>query len=548
MQTVNYYTGAQANDNSDEFMISAREMYTQQQMTQPQANPYFTYGSNNSGGYQGPGPGSNLEFFQGNNLVGQQYIPQTNFSMNQGVNGLHYTTSGTNMGYQNQNGFPQMPNQMQIMTPQYPLIQNMQQTAQLYTPMQNFAPNPQYYGYRDNGPGVVTYSNPNFSGYKGNPAIDYIQQRQAQGNITQPINYYGAQQPQGQTVHVSKQDPLNGGKYLFTPDLQNQLDQMQVDMIIDNQEAIARREEQARKLSGSYLNSNYAGGISAYNSNLYGGMDPQVYNKYKSKLQDLACQAEERRNKFNKNLSKLVHNWLGDEISDEQLDKEFEGYTYTIPQEDIVFAQNQQRFDRLVPVNTAAIFWAHDAEVTAEFKKYCPDGRSMNEFFNDATMILIKDAEEQEAHRRRDGKQYYDQDIMHHYIRKFAMERNIDDSAIDYSKASKGDIMKHLMGKDNLKDLEDSGITIKEDGHFDFNINWDSAPESLKMKLRDPSPTSSLPSGSLTGPVIKNENVIQYEQNRSRFFQSIMESEGPKMNHEGSGNLMNLANMSPGGG
>ncbi len=548
MQTVDYYTGAQTNpgDESDQFMVSAREMYTQQQMQTPQANPYFSYGDT---GYQGPGPGSHLEFYQGNTMVGQQYIPQQPMQYNSAVNGLHYSPVTTNMGYQNQNGYLGAPNQMPIQTPQSPVMQYVPQSGQLYTQMQYSAPNPQFYGYRDGGPGVVTYSNPAYNGFvgrTGNPALDYIQQRQ--GGY-QPINY-GVQQPQqGHVIHVKGADPLQNGKYLYTSNLEEQLDQLQVDMVLENQEAIAKREEQAKKLSGSYLNNNYLGGLGAYGYNLYGGIDPQVYNKYKTKVQELASEAEERRNKFNKNLSRLVHNWLGDDVTDEQIDKHFEGYTYTIPQQDIYFAQAQQRFERLVPVNTAAAFWAHDAEVTAEFRKYCPDGRNMNEFFNDATMVLIRDAEEQEAHRRRDGKLYYDQDIMHHYIRQYAKEKMIDDSGIDYTKASKGDIMKHLMGKDNLKDLEDSGITIKDDGHFDFNIRWDTAPESLKLKLRDPSPTSSLPSGSIKGPVIQNDNVIRYEQNRSKFFQSIMENSAPKINHgDGSGNLQNLSNLSPPGG
>ena len=48
------------------------------------------------------------------------------------------------------------------------------------------------------------------------------------------------------------------------------------------------------------------------------------------------------------------------------------------------------------------------------------------------------------------------------------------------------------------------------------------------------------------GPVIQNENVIQYEQNRSKFFQSIMDTT-KKINYDdGTGaNTRNLVNTGP---
>lgn len=537
MQTVNYYTGAPANmDDSDQFMINARDMYTQQQMQTGPSNPYYTCNTNQ--GYTGPRPGSNLQFYQGNNLVGQQFVPQQPYPMYNQVNGLHYNTSGTNMSYQTQNGFVQAPNQMQLQYHQSPQMQYVPNNAQY---MPNVAPNPQIYGYRDNGPGIVTYRNP---GYVGNPAISYIEQRQQMGY--QPM-MYGNQQPQEKVVQVRGIDPLNGGKYLFSADTQDKLDQLQVDMVLENQQSLAKKELQAKRMSGSYLNNNFGGGF-MYNPQLYGGIDPQVYSKYKAKVQEMAQEAEERRINFNKRLSKLCHSWLGDNTTDEEINKAYEGYTYTIPYETIQFANAQQRFENLVPVNTAPLYWAHDAQVTAEFRKYCPNGRSMNEFFNDATMIRIKDAEEQEKHRRRDGKLYYDQDIMHYYIRKYAKDNLIDDSGINYNKATKADIMKQMMGKENYKDLEDVGIKLTEDGHLDVSFDFSTAPQSLRDKLRDPSPTSSMPSGAMNGygPVIQNENVIQYEQNRSKFFQSIMDTT-KKINYDdGTGaNTRNLVNTGP---
>ena len=547
MQEYNYFTGSPTDpaDYSDQFVVNARDIYQDQQMSAP-ANPYFTVGSGK--GYQGPGPGSSLSFYDQNGTqVNQVNIPPNPQPINNPympVGNLHY---GQQPMQNQQYAVPQSPIMGQLQTPYSPVMQYPQFNGQLQGQMQYSAPGPQYQNYyRDGGPGIVSYRAP---GYTGNPALDYIRQQQNRGTIySQPIYQYGQPQVQERVVHVAGADPLSSGKYLFTADVKDQIEQLQADMIIENQEYLAKREMQMKHQQDTFLSANpvnygmYYGNYYARNTSM---IDPTILSKYRGKVNEILVDAENRRVGYNKNLSKLCHSWLGIDVPEQELDRTYSGYNYTVPQEDIQFAMHQQRIENMVPVNTAAKYWAHDAAVTAEFRKYCPDGRSMNEFFNDCTMLNIREAENEEKHRRMDGKLYYDQDIFHSYLRKYAKEKMIDDSAIDYSTATKGDIMKQLMGQDNVNEFEKDGIHITDEGKFTFNpaenarAHWDSVPENIKNIYRangEAPPGDRQASPSVT-QVIQNENVANYQYNRSKFFQSIFENDkkinydtGPKIN------------------
>jgi hypothetical protein len=297
MQEINYYTGSPVDpiDNSDQFVVSARDIYRDQQMSAP-ANPYFSVGSGK--GYQGPGPGSSLSFYdQNGNQVNQVNVPpiQQPIYNPQMVGNLHY---GQQPMQNPQYVVPQSPIMGQLQTPYYSTMQNMPFNGQTQGQIQYSAPGPQYTNYyQDGGPGVVSYRAP---GYKGNPALEYIRQQQANGTVySQPIYQYGQQVPQEKVVHVSGADPLSSGKYLFSADVKDQIEHLQADMLVENQEYLAKRELQMRHQQDTFLSANPVNYGMYYNNyamrNNGGMIDPIILSKYKGKINDILVKAENRR-------------------------------------------------------------------------------------------------------------------------------------------------------------------------------------------------------------------------------------------------------------
>lgn len=470
---TNYF--GDPNDNSDQYAIDARDLYqaqAQQQYYQQQPSGYFYPNYNMpQQNYYNPGMQqsiqSNLMYMQPQQQ--QSYYPTTDMSMQQ---------QGGGIGYNQQ---------------------------------------PQY----QQGPGYV-----------GNPAFQFIQNNNyrpqrwgynAQNRYGSNPYYFQYQQPQYQdkVVHVPGYNPT-GSDYIFTSDAQDQLDQMQVDMMFDMDKAIAKHAERTQ----GYFNSNMYGynyyGVPYYTSYY----DQSVINKYNQKVEKLKQEALDRKLSFNKNLSKLAHNWLNDGVTDEEIDRRYEGYDYTIPGAKLQNDAQQDMLDRLVPVNSAAWYQEQDRLVSEEFRKLSPAGRNMNEFFEDCGYIRSMDNLEEEYHRRKDNKGLYDTDFFHMTMRKYAAQHDIDDRQVDYSTQSKRDIMTKIFGKDQVEDMERRGVSIG--GDHTINV---SAPEEMKRRL-DPQYGQYHNDPHFTGmnppepdQVLTNELENDYNYQRNRFIQSIMRSD-----------------------
>lgn len=277
-------------------------------------------------------------------------------------------------------------------------------------PFNPFQSQPRSYGYAGNpvfqtGPGIP------FQPYYGGMYGMYNQQPQFNNN------WYAGYQPriQDQTVHVPG---LNfGSDVLLSPDAQEICEQMQLDMMIEQEEAIAKRNQRFQ----GYFNNN---GYNYYGMPYYSSyQDVAVTRKYTDKINQMRQEAREKRTNFNKQLSKMVHNYLGDDVTDEQIDMIYDGYDYTIPANTIRAESESSRFARMVPVSNQHLY-AQKFQDIENFYKAVSTENGMQGFLQSLGVVHACDALEEEYHKRRDCSQLYSSDSYKRYLRKHILERD----------------------------------------------------------------------------------------------------------------------------
>lgn len=483
MDRVEFYSGesvgssdlfADPNDNSGQFAFNASDLYNYNYNNRQQYASYTPFQNN----YMNPPPQ-------------QQYM---GFGYNQ-----------PNYGYQqNYYGYPQQQYGAPMNTP--------------YMPYNPYQANP----YQPNNSQIMNPNQIN-TGYVGSPAIGMINQWQQrpgtpyyQNGWYDPYNQQVVQQApvQDQTVFVNGFNPT-GSVGLLTSDAEEICAKMQVDMMMEQQAAIAKRQQRSQ----GYFNANI-GGYNYYGMPLYSQFDTGVYQKYMNKLQEMKQQAIDRRLKFNKNLSRMCHNFLKDGTTDSDIDRIYDGYSYTIPGASIVEYRTQEKLKQLVPFNNAWMYQRHSAEVSALYHMIAPPGRNMNEFFQDAGLFFTLNEMEKEYHRRRNTQNYYDTDIYHEHLRKFALEHDIEirekkhtretaerlaDLAISKGgNVTKKDIIEALYTPQQLEEMSKNGFVIGPDGSISLNAQLPNTP------MR-----------SSNTPEIISENELDYEMRRSAFIASI---------------------------
>ena len=499
MDKIEYYSGEPSSspelfsdpmDTSDQFIMNARDMYQQQPAYN--YNPYQSY----SPMYQQPVPG----------FMNPPAQINTGYGYNQ----------------------PMYQQSQQYRTDQFgrPVISNIQPFNG--APMNNPTMNSQQGYSMGIDPSQIN------TGYVGNPAIALLNQWNQQGTPYQypngsyydPVNQrvvFSPIQQQQQTVQdkvvtVPGYNP-GGNIGMLTADAQDVCDQMQVDMMYEQQAAIAKRMQRSQ---GNF-NANQYGYMNYYGSpyvNSY--YDNTVYNKYMDRIYQMRDQAIERRTNFNKRLSRAVHNYLKDGVTDDQINRIYDGYTYTIPGTSVAEYQTQERLSRLVPFNNAWMYQKHSAEVSALYHMIAPEGHNMNEFFADAGMFQVMENMEKEYHRRRNTQNYYNGDIYHEYMRKYAMEHELEyqvherdretaeklaDLALEkQGNVTREDIMNVLYPPEKREELRRNGFIINPDGSTEIR-----PPEFM---LNNSPPVSE----------IVSENEIEYEMRKGAFIASIYNS------------------------
>lgn len=465
MDRVEYYSGeaaaspafADPMDDSAQFAINAKDIYNYNPASRPQQQMYM-----------------------------QQQTPFMNPPQQQMVYNTGY-------GY---NAYPQQQYGVPMNTPTMN-VQQYQSSIQTMNPMQ-----------------INT-------GYVGNPAFGLLNQWQQQGT---PYNPYQQQNswynPYTQQVVQVQQQPVydqtvvvpgfnpSGTVGMLTSDAQEICEQMQVDMMLEQQAVIAKRQQRAQ---GYFFNNQY--GYNYYGSPYMSYYDNSVYQKYVNKIQEMKQEAIDRRVNLNKRLSMICHNYLNDGMSEADINKIYEGYSYVIPGKSVQEYQTQEKLKRLVPFNNAWMYQQHSAEVRKLYQMIAPPGHNMNEFFQDAGMFFTLEQLEKEYHRRRNTQNYYDTDIYHEYLRKYAIEHEIEykdkqhtrevanklaDLAISKNgNVTKMDIINTIYSPQQLEEMRKKGFVINPDGSLELNAHL---PEKQAIAF---------------------ENEMDYEMRRSAFIASI---------------------------
>lgn len=381
-----------------------------------------------------------------------------------------------------------------------------QQSKNMYYPGQMGYNNPygynpqQQFGYRINVNQMYPnfYQQPNFMnnyGYSnpvvGNPALSMIQNNPALMNNNPYFMQYQQQSYEDKNVFVPGFN--TGSDMMLTNDAQEVCDNLQIQMMMEQEEALVKRNERFQ----GYFNNNYGG------YNYYGMpymmtnyMDRTVEMKYRNIINDMKQQAVERRLNFNKRLSKLVHNYLDDDISDQDIDQIYDGYSYTVPGLKIKQSADQDRLSRMVPVSNQQMYVNHFNNVQNEFNLVVNQGDNMNEFLNDCGCLRIYYNMEEEYHRRRDATGYYQPDAYKKFLRRSIRDRLNVNNNVPNENIPLGNQFPTL--NESAKMLDDGTISI-------------TPPDWIMNNHSYQQPNL----------VINNELEQNFEENRNRFLQSI---------------------------
>lgn len=340
-----------------------------------------------------------------------------------------------------------------------------------------------------NSPYTAQFSG--FQGYAGNPAFNYIQNMGYPTGISQPYQMSGMNpvyQYQDRTVHVDGFNPT-GSIGIFPVNIEAICDKLQTEMMIEQEEAIAQRNKRMQGYFNSNFGSNYYG--MPYYSNY---LDFNVLNKYKQKAAEIRQEAINKRLNLNKNLSRLANNYLGKETNEEELTKLYEGYDYVIPGVKQQHDALQAELSRMKPISNQGAYVRHHNEVKQIMTSIVGQTKDMNDFLRAQGPLTTLGIMEEEMHKRRDASQFYQGDAYRRLLVKSIRDRNKKEG----EEVSTMPIPS-LLSAENFPALSQNG-SILEDGSISIT-----APPWLGNRQM----------------YIQNEMEKHFEENRSRFLQSI---------------------------
>ena len=330
-------------------------------------------------------------------------------------------------------------------------------------------PNPAFGGY--------SYGSGQFNSYFGNR---WMQQQS---------------EPKDQVVHVPGFNFSNSG-LMLTSDAEEICDQLQLDMMMEQEEAIVKRNQ---RFQGYFNNNGYNYyGMPWYNSY----QDTSITRKYIDKINAIKKEATERRNNFNKNLLKMAYHYLGAEIDEESLNDICDGYDYVIPANTIQMQAECSRFKNMIPVSNQQVY-AKQYQESEQFQKFLNDENNVNQFFGSLGVMQVCEDLLEEQHRRRDGSQLYSSDSYKRYLRKHIAERDglqPSDNYLNAAQVIDSTIYPTLGSAGKL--LDDGTITISTPSWIGGGAN------------------------SLRRITLNNEMEKHFEENRQAFLQSIYSQEG----------------------
>lgn len=355
---------------------------------------------------------------------------------------------------------------------------------------------PGAFGYNMNPPQqFISAPNPNFmnppvqqltgfTGFVGNPALSMLGNNGGYNNQYGYFNPY--QQPvyQDRVVHVPGFN--TGTEVLFPENIEEICSQLQIEMMIEQDEAI---EERNKRFQG-YFNNNY--GANYYGMPFFSTyMDQSILNKYRRKIEEIKQEAVEKRIQLNKRLSKLAHNYINDGVTDEDIDRIYDGYSYTITANQIKMQNEYNRFANMVPVSNQHIYAKHFEQVSNIYNSLTDSESNMEQFLQSQGLVEIYNNLEEEMHKRKDGTRYYQEDGYKRFLRKAINKRKgIDTNQNNSSNSIMNSAFPLLSQNGSL--LEDGTISI-------------TTPSWLGNRQVQ----------------INNELEQHFEENRRRFLESI---------------------------
>ena len=349
-----------------------------------------------------------------------------------------------------------------------------------------------------------------YGGYVGNPMFQT--NYNSFGNYQAPMyggynygpgqfnNYYSNRwmqpsAPKDQVVHVPGFNFSNSG-LMLTSDTEDICNQLQLDMMMEQEEAIVKRNQ---RFQGYFNNNGYNYyGMPYYNSY----QDTSITRKYVDKINEIKNQATESRNNFNKNLLKMAYHYLGVDVNEDDLNTLCDGYDYVIPASTIQTQSECSRFKNMIPVSNQQVY-AKQYQEDEEFHKYLNDENTMNQFFGSLGVMKTCEDLMEEQHRRRDGSQLYSSDSYKRYLRKHIAERNglkPSDNYLNAAQVIDSNMYPTLGSAGKL--LDDGTISITTPSWIGGGAN------------------------SLRRITLSNEMEQHFEENRQAFLQSIYAQEG----------------------
>lgn len=321
------------------------------------------------------------------------------------------------------------------------------------------------------------YHNPAFDMIRNSPTLSQQFGLPYQG-------YQMSQEYEDRTVFVPGFNP--GGDMLLPSNAEDICDKMQIDMMMEQEEAIVQREKRFQGYFNNNYGQNYYG--MPYMTNYY---DSGVMMKYRNKISIMKQEAIERRTNFNKRLSRMVHGYLEDDYTDEKIDEIYAGQTYTIPGAIVQRDENYIRLANMVPVSNAGMYQEYEMEISNQYKRLVGDNPNMQEWLEGLGVVHSYELLEQAYHQRRDASQYYNSDSYHRLLRRSIAERD-------------GKPAENIPMGDNFPTLNQSA-SLLDDGTLSITL-----PPWMKDK------TSGADSIQIT-----NELESHFEENRARFLESI---------------------------
>ena len=330
--------------------------------------------------------------------------------------------------------------------------------------------------------GSQGYNQPQgFQGYQGNPALQLLAQKNGFQNYNIPMQgnmFFAQPQFQDRVIHVPGFNPSQDT--LFDRDIELEAAKLQGQMI----DELERADYDRRQRIQGYFNNTYG--------NNYYGMpfmnsfaDPQIIQKYRNMANEIRQEGIKRRMDFNKKLSKIAHRYLKDDISDEDIDKIYEGYSYTqtatTQQEDALYAS----LKRMVPVSNVGMYQQHFNMVHNTMQSLMGTNNDMNGFLQAQGLVQVAENLEEEMHARRDLTSMYSRDTFRKRIARAKIIREDNDS-------NKFPVLSNA-----AQLLDDGTMVLQAPNLFGLNNNVDRQV------------------------VINNQLEAHYEENRRRFIESI---------------------------